>query len=238
MGAARVVLTMAVIGGAAGAVLAVATVPAFAPYESRSTPRPAPVIEASTTAPEAQEPAYDLVPRTAPESPFGELDVIPELQDGTVVVEVPQWTREGMEWMLFARRAMREWRDMAVPGEDEAQGYFDGEQRSSQRDGWQHEPRYGYDALHEGRPRSGDPENGGYYYGRPGSPPPPVEPGFRPAPEGLPFAFERAFPSAPGGVGAVQRQGPRTGNDDAAASAARRARQAAEDVLSAESAAQ
>lgn len=227
---------MVVIGGAAGAVLAVATVPAFAPYKERESHRPASVTQASTMEPPVQEPGHDFAPQAVPQGSLGALDVFPGEQDGTIVLELPQWTHDGMKWMLLARRAMREWHDMTAPDDHAAQDYYREEERPGPRHRWRYEPSYGYDAPHGSAPRDRDFDENSY--ARPERPQPPVEPGFRPAPQVPPSAFDRAFPPGPSARGSMDREIPKPDRDDAAATAARRAREAAQDVLSAERAAQ
>ncbi|MEW9856169.1 hypothetical protein [Novosphingobium sp. M1R2S20] len=232
LGAARLVLAMGLIGGAAGAVLAVTTIPAFSPYADRSAPPRAfdpPRVEAP-----AQEPSYELESRPERDDTFDSLRIVPGQQDGAIILELPQWTHEGMEWMMFARRALGRWQDLDVleHGEREMRRYREDEPRHRGPDDWRHEPRYGYAVPREEQGPYGTFEE--HYYSPPQRSPAPDQPPLRPSREPPTSAFDRAFPSASQPVGRVDRLFAGRETEDPATSAARRALEAAEDVRSAE----
>jgi hypothetical protein len=254
MGAARVVISLAALGIAAGAYLAVATMPSFAPYEQR--PRtappilPAPTLDPGQDSAFAQGPGYALPPAydSSDESydpaddGYGSsndgYDLLPQPpresdvprfaygpQRGTVILELPRWVDDGGEWMELGRRALREWSGRAREFE---------ERQFAERQSEERRERYGSrhpDADERYTDRRGARDDGPYgyvpRYERGGE-----EQGYT-RPES-PYMQAPLRDAAPGGV---ERQAPSSGNTlpDAAAQAAQRARDAARDVRAAES---
>jgi len=102
MGAVRWVFTVGIIGMAAGAALAVATIPAFAPYADRE--------RRDTSDSEAEDYAT-----TARERHF---NVEPGPRSGSVTLDVPGWVESAAGWIALGRRAMDEWSDWTGTGED------------------------------------------------------------------------------------------------------------------------
>lgn len=260
MGAARMVMTMAVIAIGGGGLLAIATIPALAPYQQGKVDR-------------GSLPVYVPRPELAPETPaasdYGlaspqeDASSDPELglSDGAVVIELPRWAQDGGEWLTLGRRA---WRDWVEPGDDGyaanpgEPAYGDSErrgwdQRDPDRRDWGHRERgqrslgqrdryeYGQDQEYERQ------EYGQHYgaepdrrwrddgdedeYGGQQRWSSPVEPRLPPLAQ-PPSAYADATPRRrdPG----VMRQDTPSPPADAAANAAERARQAARDVRAAE----
>lgn len=100
MGATRLITTLAILGIGAGAYLAVTATPSFAPYEKRRNSLPVVIAEPSAPAADLARPARD-------EEDSG-FRVSPDWQQGTVVLELPQWAQETGRWYDFGRRAMDE----------------------------------------------------------------------------------------------------------------------------------
>jgi hypothetical protein len=221
MGTARLMTMMGIVAIGAGVFLAVATIPAMAPYRQERPERAAmraPLPQA--LAPPAPGPAYGLLPG-AENSPDDDFHI--GSRDGAWVVEVPRWTEDGGAWLALGRHA---WQDWVEPGDDEAGGDArDDEPRYARPDRRRWDDRgYGYEVPRsarrwsdDGSDRSDD-EADDERWNDMGEPPlPPV------------------YGDAPDARRFEQRQD--TTEADAAARAADRARDAARDVRAAEGAA-
>lgn len=104
MGAARMVVTVAVLGIAAGTLLASTVLPAFSPYRDSSRDRREDQPRVVQAAP-IDGAAYELA---SPPEPDGiRIELGP--REGTFVVQLPSWAQEPAEWVAFGQRAAREW---------------------------------------------------------------------------------------------------------------------------------
>ncbi len=234
MGTARVMVSLAAMGVAAGAYLAVATIPAIAPYLQER--RPAPIILAG---PENSAGQLATRPESMPDDGFS---IRPGPVDGSLAIDLPEWTGRPLALMDMGRRVMDEWRSwtgraeepQAYDQSDDRRPEFREEPRLEQgygyRERWrQRQEPYGYVQRDDPRDYYGSDEERDYGYGRWSSPP--EEPAYSTS-----EAFTRRLapraqePSAnPPGSAADLGQ-------DAAALAAQRAREAARDVRAAENA--
>jgi hypothetical protein len=214
MSAVRMVL-MGVVGVGAGAFVALSTTPSFAPYRERSASRP---YQDESEGGRAYAQAYASREHGAPE-PERDLGVRLGDERGTLVLELPGWAGDTVEWMGFGRRVWDDWRQFSGRIEglpDQLLGREREEQWRDQRSEYvdrdsprrQERPRYGEGFAQEPEaPYAYEPTPRGYA---------PAEPGYAPGPQDI-APQTRAQPEA-----------------DAATLAARRAQDAARDVMAAQ----
>lgn len=127
MGAARMMFSLGVVGVAAGAYLAFATVPSFAPYRDRRAT--APVVLSQPIQGDRQ--TADL---SAPSQERGDgLRLRPDFEQGTLVVELPRWAQETGSWYAFGRRALQDWNGWIDPQDDRERSWNDRRPRRAQR---------------------------------------------------------------------------------------------------------
>lgn len=112
MGAARLAVTMGLVGVAAGAVLAVATVPVFKPYLDRPVDRSVPVVVLSQ---DDFGNRQDRQSWSDDNGSQGDVRVRSGPQQGTLVLELPTWAAETGEWLAFGDRALRTWDEWTDP---------------------------------------------------------------------------------------------------------------------------
>lgn len=124
MSAARMVL-MGVVGAGAGAFLALSTVPSFAPYRDRADSRP---YSDEAEGGHAYAEAHALRQQGDPEPEQG-LAVRLGPDRGTLVLDLPAWAGETVEWMGFGRRVWDDWRQFSGRFEDTVQGYLPEDRR-------------------------------------------------------------------------------------------------------------
>lgn len=224
MATARVVTMMAIVAVGAGALLAISTIPAIAPYQQHKpnraaslAPLPGPEIERE------QAPAYDLAP--APMQERSDDSIALGSQDGRLVLELPRWVEDREGWVTLGRRAWRDWVEPEYePDESDQRGYAPRDRRSWDKRADDSEPGYG--ARHERPARRWYEDEEGDAYGESWSQP--IEP---PLASAAPYVAQR--PES--GFGPERQERPAA---DGAARAAARARQAARDVRAAEGAVQ
>ena len=122
MRAASVVMTLGIVAVGAGAFLAVATTPAFAPYVQQVSGKRGPrEVLPGIYRPEPEAPSYvsgltgpdDTAPNVDAESGFR---VRPGAQQGTIVLEMPRWAGETQAWVESGRRAWQSWQGLVEPG--------------------------------------------------------------------------------------------------------------------------
>ncbi|WP_159873031.1 hypothetical protein [Novosphingobium sp. 9U] len=95
--------SLGVVGIAAGAYLAFATVPSFAPYQDRRAS--APVVLSQPIQGDRQN--ADLA---APAEERGNgVRLRPDFEQGTLVLELPRWAQETGSWFALGRRALQDW---------------------------------------------------------------------------------------------------------------------------------
>ncbi|MBB4857493.1 hypothetical protein HNO88_000800 [Novosphingobium chloroacetimidivorans] len=121
------IFSLGVIGAAAGAYLAFATVPSFAPYRDRRAS--APVVLSQPIQGDAQAP--DLAPSA--DTRDDGLRVRPDFEHGTLVVELPRWAQDTGSWIAFGQRTLRHWSGSIDPGSDSERGWEDRAPRGAQR---------------------------------------------------------------------------------------------------------
>jgi hypothetical protein len=138
MVATRWLMTIGVVAIAGGAMLAFATVPAFAPYRSVKPDRTATAVASPDDfAAAAPETTYGLTP------PMTQEQVAPEMADGAAVAQPPRWAEDRDELFALGRRA---WRDWVEPGEEMAwegpddRGYAPGRRRDRDDDAYGYAP--------------------------------------------------------------------------------------------------
>jgi hypothetical protein len=121
---------MGVAGAGAGALLAMSMAPSFAPYRDRADSRPysdesdGGLAYAQAHAAREQgtrEPEQGLAVRLGPER-------------GTLVLELPAWAGNTVEWMGFGRRVWDDWRQFSERFEGAPQEYLRQEPRETWRD--------------------------------------------------------------------------------------------------------
>lgn len=134
MSAARMVL-MGVVGAGAGAFLALSTIPSFAPYRDRPDSRP---YAGESDGGHAYAQAHAAREQGEVEPEQG-LAVRLGAERGTLVLDLPAWAGETVEWMGFGRRVWDDWRQFAGRFEDAPQRIL----REDRGDEWQ-EPPAGY----------------------------------------------------------------------------------------------
>jgi len=123
MGAARLVVTVAVLGIAAGTLLASTVLPAFSPYRDSSRDRREDQPRVVQAAP-IDGAAYELA---SPPEPDGiRIELGP--REGTFVVQLPSWAQEPAEWVAFGQRAAREWQAWSGTLRDTAERWEGGPQ--------------------------------------------------------------------------------------------------------------
>lgn len=112
MRAISMVMILGVVAVGAGAILAVATTPAFTPYAKRGVEQRTPLVAVT---------GKDQIPAYFPEADAPESDdaygfrIRPGFQQGTIVLELPRWAGETQAWMERGRRAWHDWRDLIEP---------------------------------------------------------------------------------------------------------------------------
>jgi hypothetical protein len=131
MSAAKMVL-MGVVGAGAGAFLALSTIPSFAPYRDRPDSRP---YSGEADGGRAYAQAHAAREQGDAEPEQG-LAVRLGAERGTLVLDLPSWAGDTVEWMGFGRRVWDDWRQFAGRFEDAPQEYL----REERRDGWQGPP--------------------------------------------------------------------------------------------------
>lgn len=136
MSAARMVL-MGVVGAGAGAFLALSTIPSFAPYRDRADSRP---YAGEADGGRAYAQAHAAREQGAAEPEQG-LAVRLGAERGTLVLDLPAWAGDTVEWMGFGRRVWDDWRQFAGRFEDAPQRIL----REDRSEEWQ-EPPAGYAA--------------------------------------------------------------------------------------------
>lgn len=134
MGAMRLMFSLGVVGIAAGAYLAFATVPSFAPYQDRRAS--APVVLSEPIQGDRQ--GYDLAPPAAEQRDDG-VRLRPDFAQGTLVLELPRWAQETGSWIALGRQAWQQWNGSVDPGADAGNRSWNdraprGGQRQDERD--------------------------------------------------------------------------------------------------------
>jgi hypothetical protein len=144
---------MGVVGAGAGAFLALSTIPSFAPYRDRADSRP---YAGEADGGRAYAQAHAARNQGAPEPEQG-LAVRLGAERGTLVLDLPAWAGDTVEWMGFGRRVWDDWRQFAGRFEDAPQRIL----REDRSDEWQ-EPPAGYAAPGFERQERSNGYTGGY----------------------------------------------------------------------------
>lgn len=129
---------MGVVGAGAGAFLALSTIPSFAPYRDRVDSEP---YAGMADGGRAYAQAHAARARGAAEPEQG-LAIRLGAERGTLVLDLPAWAGDTVEWMGFGRRVWDDWRQFAGRFEDSPQGYLSEDHRRER----QQEPPAGYAA--------------------------------------------------------------------------------------------
>lgn len=129
MATARLVMTMAVLGAAGGAALALTLMPGFTPYAERETRAPI-----TFQKPVSDAEAYGYAPaRREKEREDFTVDLGGER--GSVVIEMPRWAGETAAWAAYGHRTFEDWSNWAQDMEQRAQALAGGHPRDEDEDG-------------------------------------------------------------------------------------------------------
>jgi len=132
MGATRVIMALAALGIGAGACMAVALSPSFAPYRDRAKDRrdqqPEIVFDQGESGASHRRLAY------ADEQADNGFSIQEGPREGTIVLQLPRWAEQTGSWLGFGRRALDELHEWQEPQQRAVEDHHDYAREPSRRD--------------------------------------------------------------------------------------------------------